>query len=110
MECIIFILYKLKIQFFVIRDHNLKRSICKSCQCPLIPGETAKIRLLPRKKKILNTTCLMCQKSKRIPVKPKYKLWLDQPEAVAEILQYENSYEESNKKAEIDETNSKKKN
>ncbi|XP_014219357.1 ribonuclease P protein subunit p21 [Copidosoma floridanum] len=69
-------------------DHNLKRSICKTCQCPLIPGETAQVRLLGKKKKIMKTTCLACKSTKNIPTKGEQTLWSEQPEALLETFDY----------------------
>ncbi|XP_058805755.1 ribonuclease P protein subunit p21 isoform X2 [Phymastichus coffea] len=69
-------------------EHHLKRSICKTCQSPLTPGETAKVRLLSKKKKIIKTTCSICNRSKRIPINKKHNLWWDQPEAIVETFDY----------------------
>lgn len=70
------------------REPNLKRSICKCCQTPLIPGETARVRLTSKPIKRVKWTCLTCKNIKRFPMTKGYKLWLDQPEAIIEILDY----------------------
>lgn len=69
-------------------EPDLKRSICKRCQTPLIPGETARVRLTSRPVKGVKWTCLTCRNTKRFPTKRGYKLWLEQPEAVVEVLDY----------------------
>lgn len=70
------------------REPNLKRTICKCCQTPLIPGETARIRLISKPVKGVKWTCLTCKNTKRFSTKKRYKLWLDQPQATIEILDY----------------------
>jgi len=70
------------------REPNLKRSICKCCQTPLIPGETARVRLTSKPVKRIKWTCLTCKNTKRFPTTKGYKLWLDQPEAIIETLDY----------------------
>ncbi|XP_012234166.1 uncharacterized protein Rpp21 [Linepithema humile] len=69
-------------------EPNLKRTICKCCQTPLIPGETARVRLTSKPIKGVKWTCLTCKNTKRFPTKKEYKLWVDQPEAVVETLDY----------------------
>jgi len=69
-------------------EPNLKRSICKCCQSPLIPGETARVRLVSKPVKGVKWTCLTCMNTKRYPTKEGYKLWLDQPESIVEILDF----------------------
>ncbi|OXU31630.1 hypothetical protein TSAR_016120 [Trichomalopsis sarcophagae] len=68
-------------------DHNLKRTVCRACQSPLIPGKTAKVRLMP-KNKLIKTVCLICKTKKQIPYKGKHKLWFDQSEALLETFEY----------------------
>ncbi|EZA61428.1 hypothetical protein DMN91_003689 [Ooceraea biroi] len=69
-------------------EPDLKRTMCKRCQTPLIPGETARVRLTSKPVKCVKWTCLTCTNAKRFPTKKGYKLWLDQPEAVIEMLDY----------------------
>lgn len=66
----------------------MKRTICKCCQTPLIPGETARVRLISKPIKGVKWTCLTCTNTKRFPTKKEYKLWIEQPEAVVETLHY----------------------
>jgi len=73
----------------------LKRTICKHCHTPLIPGETARVRLMSKPIKGIRWTCLTCMNTRRFPTKEGYKLWLDQPEAVVEILDYTSQSEEN---------------
>ncbi|KAH0953130.1 hypothetical protein HN011_005790 [Eciton burchellii] len=76
-------------------EPNLKRTICKHCHTPLIPGETARVRLMSKPIKGIRWTCLTCMNTRRFPTKEGYKLWLDQPEAVVEILDYTSQSEEN---------------
>ncbi|XP_012539312.1 ribonuclease P protein subunit rpr2 [Monomorium pharaonis] len=70
-------------------EPNLKRTMCKYCRSPLIPGETARVRLVSKPIKGIKWTCLTCMMyTKRYPMKKEYKLWIDQPESVAEILDF----------------------
>ncbi|XP_047366719.1 ribonuclease P protein subunit p21 [Vespa velutina] len=69
-------------------EPNIKRTICKRCQSPLIPGETARVRLCSKHMKGIKWTCLVCLNSKKYPTKRGYKLWIDQPEAIVETLHY----------------------
>lgn len=69
-------------------EPNLKRTICKCCQSPLIPGETARVRLVSKPVKSVKWTCLTCMNSKRYPMKKGYKLWLDQSESTVQTLDF----------------------
>ncbi|XP_011503457.1 PREDICTED: ribonuclease P protein subunit rpr2 [Ceratosolen solmsi marchali] len=77
-------------------EHNVKRSICKVCESPLIPGKTAKVRLMAKKQKIIKTICYVCKTIKRIPIKKKHTLWFDQPESLIEIFDYNLKTETNN--------------
>lgn len=66
----------------------MKRTVCKCCQSPLIPGKTAKVRLVSKPTKSVKWTCLTCSGTRRIPTKKGYKLWADQPEALVELFDY----------------------
>ncbi|XP_044581873.1 ribonuclease P protein subunit p21-like [Cotesia glomerata] len=69
-------------------ETDLKRSICKCCQTPLIPGETSRVRLITKPIKAIKTTCLICKTSKKIPTKPGYKLWTENPDSINQIFNY----------------------
>ncbi|XP_032665414.1 ribonuclease P protein subunit rpr2 isoform X1 [Odontomachus brunneus] len=69
-------------------EPDLKRILCKCCQTPLIPGETARVRLTSKPVKGIKWTCLTCMNIKRFPTKKGHKLWLDDPQAIIEILDY----------------------
>lgn len=69
-------------------EPNLKRTICKCCQSPLIPGETARVRVVSKPIKGIKWTCLTCMNTKRYPMKQGYKMWLDQPESIVEMLDF----------------------
>ncbi|XP_076686515.1 ribonuclease P protein subunit Rpp21 [Andrena cerasifolii] len=66
----------------------IKRTICKCCQSPLIPGETAKVRLVSKPTKGVKWTCLTCLSVKRYPTKRGHKLWTEQPNSVLETFNY----------------------
>ncbi|KAL2737838.1 ribonuclease P protein subunit p21 [Vespula squamosa] len=69
-------------------EPNIKRTICKRCHTPLIPGETARVRLCSKHIKGVKWTCLICLNSKKYPTRKGYKLWIDQPEAIVETFHY----------------------
>lgn len=69
-------------------ESDIKRTVCKCCQSPLIPGETAKVRLVSKPVKAVKYTCLTCLSVKRYPMKKGYKLWSEQPESVIQNLNY----------------------
>ncbi|XP_015588459.1 ribonuclease P protein subunit rpr2 [Cephus cinctus] len=69
-------------------EPDLKRSICKSCQTPLIPGETARVRLGSKPRKLIRWTCLTCRSIKKFPTKQGHKLWSDQAESIVQIFDY----------------------
>ena len=73
---------------FCFSDHNLKRSMCKACHSPLIAGETATVRLMTKKRKMIKTTCCTCGNAKKIPTKKKHNLWAEQPQALLETFEY----------------------
>ncbi|XP_065100749.1 ribonuclease P protein subunit p21 [Paramisgurnus dabryanus] len=68
------------------QDPSVKRSICKKCCTLLIPGVTSTVRQKsgPRGQRKTVVRCLSCGLTKRFPNNPKYKLWVDQPEAQLE--------------------------
>lgn len=69
-------------------DPEIKRTVCKSCQTPLIPGETARVRICKKPSKNIKWTCLTCFDSKKYPVKTGHKLWSEQPESIIQIYNY----------------------
>ncbi|XP_057341478.1 ribonuclease P protein subunit p21 [Microplitis mediator] len=79
-------------------DTDVKRTICKCCQTPLIPGETSRVRLITKPIKAIRSTCLICHTSKRIPTKPGYKLWTEDPNSVNQIFHYTPKIKDNNSK------------
>ncbi|KAG8033922.1 hypothetical protein G9C98_008403 [Cotesia typhae] len=76
-------------------ETDLKRSICKCCQSPLIPGETSHVRLITKPIKAVKQTCLICKTSKKIPIKPGYKLWTENPDSINQIFNYTSKIKQS---------------
>jgi ribonuclease P protein subunit RPR2 len=52
----------------------LSRSACKACNTYLVPGETSRVRIRPRRKSHLVVTCLECGNQTRIPLNDKHKV------------------------------------
>ena len=50
-----------------------KRQICKDCDTLLVPGETSRVRIKPRRQPHIVVTCLNCGSLTRIPLKAKNK-------------------------------------
>lgn len=69
-------------------EQDLKRTLCKSCQTPLVPGETARVRLESRPVKAVKWTCLICKSIRRFPTKEGYRLWTRQTEALVQLFDY----------------------
>lgn len=69
-------------------EPNVKRTMCKCCQTPLVPGETARVRLVSKPIKGIKWTCLTCMNTKRYPTKKGYELWLDQAESTVRTLDF----------------------
>ncbi len=49
------------------------RRICKECNTLLVPGESSRVRIRPRREPHVIVTCLNCGNQKRIPLKNKPK-------------------------------------
>uniref|UniRef100_UPI0037E7BDB8 ribonuclease P protein subunit p21 n=1 Tax=Semicossyphus pulcher TaxID=241346 RepID=UPI0037E7BDB8 len=68
------------------QDPSVKRTLCKKCCSPLIPGVTATTRQRRKNRKTSFTVmrCLSCGQSKTLLNNPDYCLWVDRPEAQLE--------------------------
>jgi ribonuclease P protein subunit RPR2 len=57
-----------------------KRQICKNCYALLVPGESSRVRIKPRREPHVVITCLKCGHQTRIPlrVKKKEKIEIEQ--------------------------------
>jgi ribonuclease P protein subunit RPR2 len=57
-----------------------KRQICKDCNAFLVPGESSRVRVKPRREPHVVITCLKCGHQTRIPlrVKKKEKIEIEQ--------------------------------
>lgn len=67
-------------------DIPIKRSLCKTCRIPLLPGITCKVRI--KKKKII-WTCLTCNTCKMFDSKiHDFVPWTLQDESIVEVLDY----------------------
>ncbi|XP_043266811.1 ribonuclease P protein subunit rpr2 [Venturia canescens] len=69
-------------------EPEVKRTICKSCQSPLIPGETARIRIKSKPVKAVQWTCLVCKTTRKIPSKKPHNLWIDDPSSLVQVYDY----------------------
>jgi ribonuclease P protein subunit RPR2 len=58
----------------------LSRSACKVCNAYLVPGETSRVRIRPRREPHMVVTCLACGNQIRIPLKIKHKVEKNQNE------------------------------
>lgn len=63
----------------------------------MIPGETSRVRLITKPIKAIRSTCLICHTSKRIPTKPGYKLWTEDPNSVNQIFHYAPKIQDNSK-------------
>jgi ribonuclease P protein subunit RPR2 len=52
----------------------LSRSACKACNSYLVPGETSRVRIRPRREPHMVVTCLRCGNKTRAPLKTKHKV------------------------------------
>ncbi|XP_032997435.1 ribonuclease P protein subunit p21 [Lacerta agilis] len=67
------------------QDPSVKRTICKSCFSPLVPGVSSTVRQRKhRHQRWTVVRCLNCGLTKRFLSNPDYKLWSEQPEALLE--------------------------
>lgn len=69
-------------------EPDIKRTICKCCQSPLVPGETATVRLVSKPVKAIKYTCLTCLSVKKYPTRKGRKLWSEHPESIVQTLSY----------------------
>lgn len=51
-----------------------RRQICKECNTLLVPGETSRVRIKPRREPHIVVTCIKCGNQTRITLKPKFNL------------------------------------
>uniref|UniRef100_A0A8C9DE85 TRIM39-RPP21 readthrough n=1 Tax=Prolemur simus TaxID=1328070 RepID=A0A8C9DE85_PROSS len=64
------------------RDPSVKRTLCRGCSSPLLPGLTCTQRQRRgRGQRWTVQTCLTCQRSQRFLNDPEHLLWGDRPEA-----------------------------
>ncbi|MCW4010302.1 MAG: ribonuclease P protein component 4 [Candidatus Bathyarchaeota archaeon] len=50
-----------------------RRRICRQCNTLLVPGQSSRVRIKPRREPHVVVTCLRCGSQTRIPLKPKNK-------------------------------------
>jgi ribonuclease P protein subunit RPR2 len=51
-----------------------RRQICKECNALLVPGESCRVRIKPRREPHVVVTCLNCGNQTRIPIKTSSKV------------------------------------
>lgn len=64
---------------------DVKRTICKGCRAPAIPGVNTKVRI---KKKHVIWRCCVCNTKKVYKATPDYAPWTLRQEAVVDVLDY----------------------
>ncbi|KAL1124820.1 hypothetical protein AAG570_001441 [Ranatra chinensis] len=67
-------------------EPELKRTICKGCNAILVPGDTARVRLLSKPQPQVVWICIVCGTYKLFNTRPGYKLWCEKSEALIETL------------------------
>lgn len=68
----------------------MKRTLCKRCGIVLVPGLSSEIDIKSEAnntRKVFEMECSNCSFVKRFVLNPNYKLWIDQPEAIKEVIQ-----------------------
>lgn len=63
----------------------MKRKICKTCRNILIPGTTAELTVTGNDN-VCEIKCDNCAATKIFQVNPQYKMWLDDPQSVVEVI------------------------
>jgi ribonuclease P protein subunit RPR2 len=58
-------------------DPEAKRNVCKGCEGLLLPGVTARIRILKKPSSIIEWKCIRCQTCKKFPSIRHYKPWFE---------------------------------
>ena len=48
-----------------------KRQVCRNCNTFLVPGDSSRVRIKPRREPHVVVTCLRCGRQTRFPLKPK---------------------------------------
>lgn len=64
----------------------MKRKICKRCKNILIPGSTAELDVTGIKNEVCEIRCNNCESKKLFQVNPQYKMWLDNPDSIVEVI------------------------
>lgn len=64
----------------------MKRKICKRCKNILIPGTTAQLEVTGTNTEVCEIKCNNCESKKRFHVNPLYKMWLDNPDSIVEVI------------------------
>jgi ribonuclease P protein subunit RPR2 len=58
-------------------DPQLKRNICKGCEGLLLPGVTARVRILKKPTSVIEWRCIRCQTCKKFPSIRHYEAWFE---------------------------------
>ncbi|XP_017781626.1 PREDICTED: ribonuclease P protein subunit rpr2-like [Nicrophorus vespilloides] len=66
-------------------EPTIKRTICKTCNQLLVPGQTCRVRI---KNKTIKYVCTICNAKKSYIARKDYELWCDKKGALVEVLDY----------------------
>lgn len=69
-------------------DPTIKRNICKGCNAMLIPGKSAKCRLIKKPKKLVKWTCIFCGTSKTYGRDKTYYTWSECSDFLLQTINY----------------------
>lgn len=63
----------------------MKRKICKTCRSVLIPGTSAQL-MVTGNDHVCEIKCNNCSAKKIFHINANYKMWLDDPQSIVEVI------------------------
>ena len=58
-------------------EPQVKRNVCKGCEGLLLPGVTARVRILKKPAGVIEWRCIRCQTCKKFPSSRHYEAWFE---------------------------------
>lgn len=58
-------------------EPQVKRTVCKGCEGLLLPGVTARVRVLKKPASVIEWRCMRCQTCKKFPSIRHYEAWFE---------------------------------